>query len=191
MNSALSFCLRHTLYTVNSGFVLHGSVYIFTTHIHYNFFVTTCSTMSKIYQFCAPFFTFAITRIHSIEISSKNTGFITTGTGTNFYNCIFRIFRVFRNQKYFNDFFHLRFLGDGLIQFHTSHLFHLSIILICKNVVRFVDVIANRFISFIYTYNFLKIFILFIQLYITLHIGNYFRFYDLLSNIIETKFNHC
>ena len=162
MYATLGFSLRYTLNTVHSRFVFQNPINPFTCYIKHNLFVSSVGTFTVITYRNFPSFPFAVFNIHTIQISCKNSRFITTCTSTYFNNGILVVLRIGRNKKKFNLLFQNRNTGCTDFQFFFSDFLHFRILFIFKYLFGFFNPILHLYIFRTGSHNLFKIVILFI-----------------------------
>ena len=178
MHTPLSFGLRDTLNTVNPSFKLQSSIHIFPGNFKDHLLKTSICTFIIIYNSTFPAFTVGILIIHFIKISRKNTGFISTCTGTNLHHDVFGIFRILWNQHHPDLFIEFRQFSFSFLQLEFCHFCHLRITTIRNDLFRFFDVFCKLNIFFTHIHECLQIFIFLVQFYITLLIRYNIRLND-------------
>jgi len=159
MNSAIGLSYRYTLNSVNTTFKSHMTIYIIPSKQKNNLFVATQFCFISTQYLDLPAFLFCVVAIHSEKVSGKKSSFFPSSSSSDFYNSIFMVIRILRNQQ-FSDFFFtcLKFIFQ-LFQFLFSQSFQFWVrfclqetICICKLFFQFLIVVpfrANLFQLFI------------------------------------------
>ena len=91
MYTPLGFGLGNPLNTVYSRFIFHLAVGSVADDIENDFLESAHGAFRKIDEFDLPAAILTIFRIHPVKVTGKNTGFITSCTGTDFHNRILPI----------------------------------------------------------------------------------------------------
>src|SRR5690606_41247921 len=92
-----------------ASFVLARSIHFIAGYIEDDFFISSGSSVIGLDEFYGPTFLIAISCVHPVKITRKNTGLVSTGSRTNLQNGIFGIGRIFGDKQHFYLLFH-RFL---------------------------------------------------------------------------------
>src|SRR5690606_18611857 len=90
----------HTLYAVTTRFELQRTGCAFALHTGKNFLIATMFTITGTDPFQLPALLFGKAAIHPKYIAGKNSGFVTTGTGTDFEETAVIVVWIFRQQQY-------------------------------------------------------------------------------------------
>src|SRR5664280_22220 len=98
MNAALCLRLRHTLNTVNSGFIFQDTVNAIARDAKNYFLISSGSSLGEPVNFGFPSFLLKIFTVHAEKVASKNAGLIASCSSPDLHNCIFLVFRIDRNK---------------------------------------------------------------------------------------------
>ena len=124
LNSALSLSLRHPLNAVHPRFIFHDAIDPISRRrqLEDNALESTCSTRILVIHFQLPTTSLSKLGIHTEQIASKNSSFVTTRTATNLDDGILAVVRVGRKQQYLNPLLHLRKLWLNLCDLLFRHI---------------------------------------------------------------------
>ena len=175
MHASLCFGLRNPLYTVNARLIFHCSIYIFARNSENNFFVTSRCSIANIGNIYFPTFCFTVFCVHSEKVARKNGRFVTTGSATNFYYCIFIIFRIGRNQQQLDILFHFRNFRFYFINFCFGHFPHFGIGFRIHKLFSFFQMRQRSPVFLLCFHDAFQFAILFVEFHVTFHVTDYGR----------------
>ena len=133
LQTALAFCCRNTLNTVNTRFPAQSTIYKLTADRSYDFVETTNFSFLGFHSFSFPALAFCKVSVHFPKVAHKKAGFISAGCRTDFKNNVLFIKRIRRNKFKFNIFFELWLFFFQFLKFLAGHLAHISIIFVCNH----------------------------------------------------------
>ena len=176
MDTSATFCLRHTLHAVYSGFVFHHRICALSINHKCNILHTTDSNFFALYQFHFPAFTLCIMQIHTINFCSKKCCFISTGTSTDLDYYVLVIIRVFWKQQDFKLMLKLFYSCFRLIQLLFCKFSHIFVRLFIQKFQTFFNVLLACFIFFVCFYDWCKLTLFFHELTETVWVTCHIRF---------------
>jgi len=121
VNTSLRFCRRHALHAVTAGFKLKTTVYAVAADLGDNFFKATMFAFVGTHDLYAPATRFGVATVHTEQVTRKQRGFVTAGTGAHFHKRVTLIVRIFRQQKHLELLFHLFRTRFCVLQLFLRH----------------------------------------------------------------------
>jgi len=108
MNTSAGLCLRHTLYTVYTGFIFHNGICTLTVNHKGHILHTTDTDLFALNQLYLPSAALCIVYIHTVDLCCKQCCLISTCTCTDLHDNVLIIIRILRKKQ--NLQFILKFL---------------------------------------------------------------------------------
>ena len=120
MDAALLFGLRHALDAMNAAFEFQLAVYVFPFDQSDDFLEPPDARSAGGEHVNAPAAALAVTRVHAKDFLRKQTGFVSSRTGSNFQDDVFFIIRIFGKKQDLDLFFQFRLLLFQAFQFFVG-----------------------------------------------------------------------
>ncbi len=127
MHPALALRSRYSLDTVGTGLELEVRVYIVSVDLKDELRVTAGGAFVFIDDFQFPALAFAVALVHIVEVAGEDGGFVAARSRADLHDDVPLIFRVFRDEHYFDLLVHHLFTIAEFFEFHLGHFPHLRV----------------------------------------------------------------
>ena len=174
MHTALCFGGGHALHAVNAALVLECAIHIGTRDGANDFLETARCAFAGTAHLEVPALRFAVFRVHTEEVASKECGFVATRTAADFEDSILGVLGVFGHEHEFDFLLELWDARFAEGHFFAGHLAHFGVVLTTEqDVLALLQVAQEVGVLFARVHQVLQFFVLLGQSHIALLVSNH------------------